>query len=88
MESTQKKNQSGNWRFSGTAFGTSSDFHVLVNNSVTVSTNVNGYKTPFSFSFSRKFSAGDNVDFAVGYGANKNYNNDSTGISVTIVSAQ
>lgn len=63
---------------------TTTDVHVLLNNSslfdAAVSayyTNPGGYRP---FSITQDFSAGDNVDFAVGYGTDGFYDFDSTGL--------
>ena len=46
--------------------------------------NINGYDSKVPFSMSKSVSAGDTIDFSVGYGSNRTYFNDSTGLSVTI----
>ncbi len=46
--------------------------------------NVNGFANFAPFNFTTVFVAGQLVDFTVGYGANQNYNNDSTGLSAVI----
>jgi hypothetical protein len=67
----------------------------VVHNSATTlfNGNVNGYydaSDPINdpsiawFDITRSVTAGDTIDFSVGYGSNANYYYDSTGLSVTI----
>ena len=46
--------------------------------------NIDGFniETPFDLTF--KVSAGDTIEFSVGFGANRNYECDSTGFSVIV----
>jgi hypothetical protein len=75
-------------RFSGLDFvgPTTTDVHVLLNNSAVFSAAVNSFGAGPSYSPSSVFSlqAGDTIDFAVGFGANGNYFFDSTGLSARI----
>jgi Ca2+-binding RTX toxin-like protein len=66
--------------------GTTTDVAV-VHNSVTplFRGNVNGYGARAPFVITKAVAAGDTIDFSVGYGSNRNYNNDSTGLSATIL---
>ena len=45
---------------------------------------INGYGDTTTFSMTLVLKAGDLVDFAVGYGSNNNYFDDSTGINATL----
>jgi len=69
--------------------GTTTDVAVVHNSSTTLfSRNINGYNTSGSsatFKISRSVAAGDTIDFSVGYGSNRNYYNDSTGLSATMI---
>ncbi|WP_199249740.1 hypothetical protein [[Phormidium] sp. ETS-05] len=65
---------------------TTTDVHVLHNNSLLFSGLINGFGTASAKSFATtgKVQAGDTIDFVVGYGSNQNYGYDSTGLDVTI----
>ena len=63
---------------------TTTDVHVLLDGVSLFSGLVNGYGNGPSFSTSVTFQAGDTLDFAVGYGSNGTYFNDSTGISAVL----
>jgi len=67
---------------------TTTDVHVLLNGSSLFSDNISSYLVPSAFSFLESLSAGDTVDFAVGFGTDGNYLFDSTGLagSITAVS--
>jgi RHS repeat-associated protein len=45
---------------------------------------INGYGNQLPFSLPVTVTAGDILEFSVGYGANSSYNSDSTGLAVTI----
>ena len=47
--------------------------------------NINGYGATAPFSITKSVAAGDTIDFSVGYGSNRNYYNDSTGLSATMI---
>ena len=64
--------------------GTTTDVHVLSGGSSLYSSFINGYGATESFSTILTLTAGGLVDFAVGYGSNSNYFNDSTGIKATL----
>jgi hypothetical protein len=66
--------------------GTTTDVHVLVNGASAFGAAVNGYLDPSkqTFSFVRTLLANDTIDFAVGFGSNGTYFNDSTGLQGTI----
>ena len=66
--------------------GTSTDVHVLLNDSPIFDGTVNGYGagTGPAFNTNLTLQAGDRVDFAVGYG-NGSFYYDSTGINARIV---
>ena len=76
--------------------GTTTDVHILVNNLAIFDQNIDGYSglssgAAFGPSQTQSFSlmnlallAGNTVDFAVGYGANTEYSNDSTGLQASI----
>jgi len=62
------------------------DVHVLVNSKRSLlSGSVDRYKWPLTFQFTMWFSAGDTLDFAVGYGLDRSYNDDSTGVQFKLV---
>lgn len=63
---------------------TTTDVHVLLNGSSMFSSNISSQGTPTPFSFTQSLNPGDVLTFAVGYGANGNYQNDGTGFNVTI----
>jgi hypothetical protein len=48
------------------------------------SSNVNGYGARAPFSITKSVATGDRITFYVGYGSNRTYFHDSTGLSVTI----
>lgn len=66
------------------AVGTTTDFHVLRNGIQIFGGLINDYKVRQSFSQSYQFSAGDTLDIAVGWGSNANFNDDSTGFTMTL----
>lgn len=63
---------------------TTTDVHILLNGSSLFSDNINSYLVPSKFSLVESLSAGDTIDFAVGYGADGNYLFDSTGLAGSI----
>jgi type IV secretory pathway VirB3-like protein len=65
--------------------GTTSDVTVLHNTTPLFSSQINGFGERADFAFVRAVAAGDTIDFAVGYGSNREYRNDSTGLVVDIV---
>ena len=68
--------------------GTSTDVHVLQNSTTALLTsNITGFGAQVAFSFTVSFAAGDTLDFVVGWGADGDYNDDSTGLAVTITPA-
>jgi YD repeat-containing protein len=79
-------------RFQGISVnGTTSDVSVTHNGSSVFGASINGFYSngaPSSalapFSLTRSVNAGDTVEFSVGFGSNANYNNDSTGLAVTV----
>ncbi len=66
--------------------GTTTDVHILVNGASAFGTEVTGYLDPSkqAFSLVRALNANDTIDFAVGFGTNGTYFNDSTGLQGTI----
>jgi hypothetical protein len=68
--------------------GTSTDVHILTNGVSVFDGEVTGFGpgTGPSFYIQVTLGAGEHVDFAVGYGTNGNFYNDSTGLSAQIVS--
>lgn len=70
-----------------TTNGTTTDVHILNNGTSLFSGLVTGtYNAPKSapsFSNNLNLNSGDIVDFAVGYGTNKNFSSDSTGITAS-----
>ena len=67
-------------------FGTTTDVHVLLNGSSVFDDFVEGVVGTSSVSFSRRLSLdrGDAVDFAVGFGRNGSFSNDSTALAATV----
>ena len=65
---------------------TTTDVHVLHNNMVLFSNLINGFgaSSTKSFATAGTVQAGDTIDFAVGYGSNKTYWTDSTGLDAII----
>ena len=75
-----------NATFSGLAnVGTTTDVHILFDGISIFNSNVNGNPSPTSFATNRTVIAGDRIDFVVGFGSNGNYQDDTTGLSATIV---
>jgi hypothetical protein len=72
--------------FTGIDFGggTTTDVHVLHNSISLFDGLVNGFGNTSSFSTTVSVGKGDIIDFAVGYGSNQNFYNDSTALSATI----
>ena len=74
-----------------TTDGTTTDVHVLENGVSLFDGSVTGtYNAPTgapSFSDSLMLNSGDTVDFAVGYGANGNFYQDSTALAATLKTA-
>jgi hypothetical protein len=64
--------------------GATSDVHVLANNTSLFSAQLTGFHSPASFSTTLTLAQNDTIDFAVGYGSNVNYFQDSTGISAVM----
>jgi len=63
---------------------TTTDVHVLVNSKKSLlSGPITSYKWPLTFNLTVKVSAGDTVDFLVGWGKN-DVNNDSTGVRFAV----
>ncbi len=83
-----------NARVAGSFFGqdsagTTTDVHILKNGNTKFDGVVNGFgpgsAVPFDLPIT--LAAGDTLDFVVGYGANANFANDSTGLAATIKDA-
>ena len=73
--------------FIGLDYGgpTTTDVHVLVNSTVSLfQGEIGSFNQPLSFKEAVALRAGDRVDFAVGFGSDGNYDNDSTGIRCLI----
>jgi uncharacterized repeat protein (TIGR01451 family) len=69
------------------SYPTTTDVAILHNNSTAAtlfSSNINSYNIPANFDVTTTFSAGDTVEFTVGFGSNGNFNGDATGLDVTI----
>ncbi|NJM52198.1 MAG: fibronectin type III domain-containing protein [Blastocatellia bacterium] len=64
--------------------GTSSDGNIIKNGTSIWSNNINGYGAKANFDMVVQVNAGDVIDFAVGYGSNNTYYNDSTGVDINI----
>jgi len=67
-------------------YGTTTDVHVLHNGISLLDGLINGFDKKSLFASTILVRKNDIIDFAVGYGSNKNYYNDSTALSVTIIS--
>jgi hypothetical protein len=64
---------------------TTTDVHVLVNSTVSLfQGEISSFDQPLPFQETVALRAGDTVDFAVGFGSDGNYLNDSTGIRCLI----
>ena len=77
----------GNYLISASFAGidlTSTDVHVLVNSTSYFDAQVNGRGNVKSFSSNRSLLRGDTIEFAVGYGADGRYFNDSTGFNAQV----
>jgi hypothetical protein len=69
--------------------GTTTDVGMMKNTTKTLfSNNINGFGATAPFSTTTTVAGGDTIDFLVGYGSNATYENDSTGLSVTITPAE
>jgi hypothetical protein len=69
--------------------GTTTDVGMMKNTTKTLfSNNINGFGATAPFSTTTAVAGGDTIDFLVGYGSNATYENDSTGLSVTITPAE
>jgi hypothetical protein len=67
------------------AAGTTTDVHILSDGSTSLfSEEVTGFLDQQAFSITGNFTAGETIDFVVGYGTDGNYFNDSTGLQGTI----
>jgi hypothetical protein len=64
--------------------GTTTDVHVLDNGVSIFDGAVNGYASSTSLSMTRAVVAGETIDFATGFGSDRTYFNDSSGLSATI----
>jgi hypothetical protein len=75
-----------NATFSGLSLlGDTTDVHIFLDGVSIFNSNVNGSPAPTSYSGLQSVVAGDRIDFAVGFGTNGNHNEDTTGLSATIV---
>jgi hypothetical protein len=69
------------------SYPTTTDVAILHNNSTAqtlFSTNINSYNAPQNFDVTQPLTAGDTIEFTVGFGSNGTYNGDATGLDVTI----
>lgn len=66
------------------AVGTTTDVHVLLNGLSLFDDVINGFGDAATFSTTRTFAAGDVLEFAVGFGGNGNFVDDSTGFRATL----
>jgi hypothetical protein len=66
-------------------YPTTTDVHILLDSSTSLfSGNIASFEVPLNFLLSQTLSAGDTIDFVVGFGADGNYFGDSTGLAGTI----
>lgn len=71
--------------FSGvSSAGTTTDAHILLNGVSLLSGNVNGFGATQAYHATVSLAPGDVLDFAVGWGTNLDFNDDSTGFVATI----
>ena len=64
---------------------TTTDVHVLMNSKKSLlSGPITSYKWPLTFNMTVKVSAGDTIDFAVGFGKDRDLNCDSTGVRFAV----
>ena len=63
---------------------TSTDVHLLLNGLSIFDSTVNNFHVPHTFNLTRTMSAGDKLDFVVGFGADGSFISDSTGFDATI----
>ena len=75
-----------NSAFQGLDFSgpTSTDVHILLDGTSIFDGTVGAFGSGPSFSKTLSLQLGDTLDFVVGYGPNKTYFNDSTGLSATL----
>jgi hypothetical protein len=66
------------------AYPTSSDVTILHGTTEIFTGIINSYNVPVNFCLTVQVNAGDTIDFTIGYGSNRDYFGDSTGISATI----
>jgi hypothetical protein len=75
-----------NATFSGlSTIGSTTDVHIFLDGVSIFNSAVNGYPAPTSYSGIQSIVAGDRIDFAVGIGSDGSPDNDTTGLSATIV---
>jgi hypothetical protein len=67
--------------------GTSTDVHVLLNGVSLYAGDITAYGQTLGFNTTQAFTAGDRIDFAVGWGSNAKFNDDSTGFTATLSTA-
>ena len=67
---------------------TTADVHVLLNGVPIFSRKVDSFMVPVRFKLTEGLKAGDTIDFAVGYGTDKNFYYDSTGFDAMICKAK
>ena len=68
--------------------GATTDVHVLLNNAALFNGNINGVGSTQSYAPAPlNLTAGNTIDFAVGYGSNNDYHFDATGLATTITRA-
>jgi len=66
------------------AGGTTTDVHVLDDGNSLFQGNINGYLNTSNYAATLNLNAGDTIDFVVGYGSDKSYLFDSTGLDATL----
>jgi hypothetical protein len=67
---------------------TTTDVHVLLDNTFIFNGNVDNFDVPLPFSIPGvKVSAGNTIDFVVGFGADASFLDDSTGFDATITTS-
>ena len=64
---------------------TSTDVHVVMNSETVFDAEVSTFMNPMNFDVTHVLRAGDTIEFAVGFGSDRNFFYDSTGVSAKIL---
>ena len=85
--STASYRITGNFTGLDSSYPTTTDVAILHNNNAGAplfTGNVNSYNVPLTFSVDVNATAGDTVEFTVGYGTNGNFSGDATGLDALV----